>query len=51
MLVELCYLAGKNSNHLSISITMTLNTDITISFLFAKLLRKVVNKLSLLVVN
>lgn len=50
-LVELYHLAGKNLNHLSIYVTMPLNTDTTISFLFVKLLRKVVNKLSLLMIN
>lgn len=31
-LVELCHIAGKNLNHLSIYISMQLNTDITIFF-------------------
>lgn len=51
MLVELCHLAGKNVNHLSIYFTVPLNADVTVSFLFVKLLRKVVNKSSLLMVN
>lgn len=46
LLVEFCHSDGKNLNHLSVYVTMPLNIDIAISFIFVKLLRKVMNKFS-----